>query len=145
MKTYITGNLLKLDTPNANGRIYPSAMVEKCVKDANNRISRRDLFSEVLPLTRTTYTDLNQVGGVVTELYIEDMYLKSTVELINTHSTLRLTDMLEHHKLPVMLSFKCELKGLLTDGEEPILHVISVDVLGYNFTDENQIARVWTK
>lgn len=52
--------LLPIDTPTANGRVYPREVVEKAVKDLQTRLklNRNAVLGELAPLADPNYRDL---------------------------------------------------------------------------------------
>lgn len=74
---------LTLDVPNKNNRIYPKAVMEREIarykkQYVDERRAMVTLYND------TSFIDLNNVVGIVTELSIIDNKLTSKVEVLDT-------------------------------------------------------------
>lgn len=148
MKTYITGVVMKLDEPNSNGRIYSSEAAQKGIEKTESKISNRNLLSEILPTERNTATvNLDNVGGVVTELFIDETNLCAKVELIPSSATNSSLELLNNPGIDFMLSLKayCQMSMIGKEVYVEDLNFISIDVLPFDNKDRDYISKIVTE
>lgn len=143
MTVYVKGLIARLDTDQTpSGRIYTSTEMQNAINESKVSLDNRQILSELFPNERSSMVNLDNVGGVVTELYVENGGLYGTVELLDTTSTKRYSDIFSNSNSQFMLSFRAygtlTMLGTSTYGTD--LKVITVDVMPYDFSDEDLIA-----
>lgn len=71
--------------PNRNGHVYPRALWERVIAEKQPDIdARRMLVTMSNSDGRISYSNPDQIGGIVTKLMVEDNQLLVDVELLNT-------------------------------------------------------------
>lgn len=133
MDTMITGKVLYLDKPNANGRIYDRESTLAAIEKFNNKPTK---LSEFLPLERTIQVNLDNIGGVVTSLYVQDETVYAEVKVIDTINGKKVKELVSDVKL--MFSLKGTVT-LLPDETVTDLEIISIDVVPF---DGDKIDRI---
>lgn len=144
MTTYITGRMMKLDEPNSNNRIYLSNTMQNAIDKVSTKISHQNLFSEILPQVQTNSTvNLDLVGGIVTNLFIEDEYVCAKIKLIPTSTTTSNMELLLNPDFKYMLSFKAYGNVSMIGDVNYVETVdfISVDVLPYDGSNPDRIVK----
>jgi len=143
MTVYVKGLIARLDTDQTpSGRIYTSTEMQNAINESKVSLDNRQILSELFPNERSSFVNLDNVGGVVTELYVENGGLYGTVELLDTTSAKRYSDIFSNSNSQFMLSFRAygtlTMLGTSTYGTD--LKVITVDIMPYDFSDEDLIA-----
>lgn len=85
--TTITRELLTVDVPTRNGRVYPRDVVEKMVEDFNTRNEKQTMLGEITQLYASCephVINLDRISHSVDELFVEDDKLKATITVMNT-------------------------------------------------------------
>lgn len=84
-KIMMKGILQKADTLNQNGRIYPTAVLEREVRNYQKFISENRALGE-LDHPDSSVVNLKNVSHVIKEAYLEKGVVYGTVELLDTPS-----------------------------------------------------------
>lgn len=84
-KILMKGILQKADTLNQNGRIYPTAVLEREIRNYQKFISENRALGE-LDHPDSSVVNLKNVSHVVKEAYLEKGVVYGTVELLDTPS-----------------------------------------------------------
>lgn len=84
--SHITGTILTLDQPNANGRTYTTEVAEAIIEQARDRIAVGALLGEVGYPEGSSFNsvDMNRVSHQVTDLRIENGQLIGVIKLLKT-------------------------------------------------------------
>ena len=85
--TTITRELLIVDVPNRNGRVYSRDVVEKMIEDFNKRNEKQTMLGEITQLYASYEphtVNLDRISHSVDELFIEDGNLKATITVMDT-------------------------------------------------------------
>lgn len=144
MTVYVKGLIARLDTnKTSSGRTITSTDMQNAIDESKVKIDNRQVLSELFPTERTSNINLDKVGGVVTELYIENGGLYGTVEILDTSTSRAYKDILSNPDSKYMLTFRMygSVTMLGTSSYVTDLHVISVDIMPYDFSDEGLIAQ----
>ena len=84
-KILMKGVLQKADTLNQNGRVYPSPVLEREVRNYQKFISENRALGE-LDHPDTSVVELKNASHIVREAHMEDGIVYGTVELLDTPS-----------------------------------------------------------
>ena len=86
----------KADVPNSNGRIYPQAVLQKCVDDFNkaNHKNLRSLVGE-LGQPADSIIHFTNASHLVTDLKLQDGNLMAEIEVIQTPNGKILSELLK--------------------------------------------------
>lgn len=84
-KVLMKGILQKADTLNQNGRIYPTAVLEREIRNYQKFISENRALGE-LDHPDSSVVNLKNVSHVIKEAYLEKGVVYGTVELLDTPS-----------------------------------------------------------
>jgi hypothetical protein len=115
-----TVQILRVDVPNGNGRIYPLAALEQCVEKAK----AGPIFG-VLGLTEGTSVDLSKVSHTIENLRIEGEYLVGDVTILHTPEGKRLDALLDG----VQIDFRPTGTGVIREGLITNYNLISIDAV----------------
>lgn len=115
-------DILTLDTPNKNNRIYST----ECVKEAIEKYGKGPMFGQ-LGLPSGTKVDLNSVSHMVTDMRVEDGKFVGTLKILDTPQGIILRQLLEGGITP---SFRPRgLADIGSDGVVKNYQMLSVDLV----------------
>lgn len=145
MKTYVTGVLTQLNIPNVNNRVYTTEATEQAIEKAKLKIEGRGMFSEFLPDERNSVNvNLDNIGGVVKSLFIQDDNLCAKVEVIPTRSGDHASQLFEQGLSQFMLSLKAygSVSMIGSDIYVNELDIISIDLLPFDNINQDTIVKI---
>ena len=86
--TFIVENLLPIDRPNRNNRIYSHSCAEKIVSDFNEKKKEGgSVFGELdspVSIVDALAINLDRISHSVEDVFIEDAFLKARIKISNT-------------------------------------------------------------
>ncbi|CAK0743271.1 hypothetical protein CCP1ISM_160024 [Azospirillaceae bacterium] len=106
------------DRPNANGMIYPKEVVEKAVKDFQNRIKEKTLLVFDNMDGESGRNDLMRAGALITEVEIKDGKVNARLKIIDTDSGRRLSTCLKNDmtRIRTQLSMDNKVVGIYAEN-----------------------------
>lgn len=136
MDIIITGKVLYLDKPNSNGTIYDRESTLAAIEAFNNKPIK---LSEFLPCKRTIEINLDNVGGVIESLYVQDEVVYADVRVIPSSNGQKIKN------LPVDAKMMLSLRGKTVFNPNNIvtnLEIISIDVLPFDGQFDDSICTI---
>lgn len=122
--------LLPIDTPTANGRVYPREVVEKAMKDLQIRLklNRNAVLGELAPLTDPNYCDvrLENVAVRYSNFRIEGNELVADAQPYGPHG--RLYSQLLEEQVPIHVAMRSFVKVGEDNVVTEITKVVSFDI-----------------
>lgn len=111
-------HIMRADLPNGNGRIYPMAALEHCVK----RAEAGPIYGE-LGVPEGTSVNLNKVSHTVDNLRIEGDLLVGDITILHTPQGEQLSKILS------ACVFRPTGTGVIRNGIVTDYHLISIDAV----------------
>ena len=91
----LTVNVMKFDTPNKSGRIYPKFVMEEAIKKFNENKNKFGTFGEIGPTQASSFIELGKISHKVKDMWIDEDNLKCNIETLNTPNGNTLNALLE--------------------------------------------------
>lgn len=91
----LTVNVMKFDTPNKSGRIYPKNVMEEAIKQFNENKNKFGTFGEIEPTQASSFIELGKISHKVKDMWIDEDNLKCNIETLNTPNGNTLNALLE--------------------------------------------------
>lgn len=91
----LTVNVMKFDTPNKSGRIYPKFVMEEAIKQFNENKNKFGTFGEIGPTQASSFVELSKISHKVKDMWIDEDNLKCNIETLNTPNGNTLNALLE--------------------------------------------------
>ena len=113
-------NILEIgngDRPNANGMIFPKEVVDKAVKDLQNRVKEKTLLVFDNMDGNSGYNDIMRAGALITNIEEKDGKVNAKIEIIDTDSGRRISECLKHDctRLRTQLSTDYKVVGIYAE------------------------------
>lgn len=110
------------DRPNANGMIFPKEVVEKAIKDLQDRIKEKTLLVFDNIDGGSGYNDLMRAGALITNIEVKDGKVNANLKILNTESGGRISTCLKHDmtRLRTQLSMDCKVVGIYAENVSKI-------------------------
>jgi hypothetical protein len=86
--------VLRADHPNGNNHVYSKALLKKIVADCKEPVSQRGLVGQ-LGMSEKSYVEFSKASHVITDVFLENDYLKIDLETMNTPNGKTLRNLLE--------------------------------------------------
>ena len=114
-------NILEIgdsDRPNANGMIFPKEVVEKAVKDLQNRVKEKTLLVFDNIDGNSGYNDLMRAGALITDVEVNGNRVNAKIKIINTMAGERISACLKSGNtiLRTQLSIDCKVIGIYAEN-----------------------------
>lgn len=93
-KVMMKGVLQKADTLNQNGRVYPSSVLEREIRNYQKFIIENRALGE-LDHPDTSVVNLKNASHIIREAYVQSGVVYGTVEVLNTPSGMILQSLIE--------------------------------------------------
>jgi hypothetical protein len=106
------------NTPNVNGMIFPKEVVEKAIKDLQERVKNKTLLVFDNMDGESDRNDLIRVGALITEIEVKNDKVNAKLKIINTEYGERISTCLKHNlvRLRTQLSMDCKVVGIYAEN-----------------------------
>jgi hypothetical protein len=105
------------ETPNANHTIYPKEVVEKAVKDLQNKVKEKTLLVFDNMDGESDRNDLMRAGALITEVEVKDGKVNAKLKIIDTVCGERISTYLKNDmaRLRTQLSMDDKVVGVYVE------------------------------
>jgi diaminopimelate decarboxylase len=106
------------ETPNANHMVYPKEVVEKAIKDLQDRVKEKTLLVFDNMDGESGRNDLMRAGALITEVELKDGKVNAKIKIIDTVSGERISTCLKHDmaRLRTQLSMDSKVVGVYAEN-----------------------------